>query len=314
MLNELTDENCLFWYTKHNDGIEINDTSGKKKLKPNKLSSFVGNSLLNGYEKYNPSDLESIYLLKDVLKCFEYENHNVVGLKIISLRRILLLFMLIPIFKYKDLNFKITYFKSYIFIEFVYELEGKDDNRDKLSYSGFKFEQILTEGDESKGFYCFVKKPLNLKSNNDANLYFTAEIDAIDAFNKPIELKTISKNPSVLLKQRKLISTWCQNDLIDCKFTILGYRSNNFKLNKIEQLSNLRLEQEIKLFDKNECRDCLNGILNQIVTNKPKSTETAIIYDLTYSYNTESFQNNFTFSKSDSKPSFEIQQFINRNS
>lgn len=286
-------------YTKLTNGIIIDDTTGQKQLKfpVGKINTrkFVGVNLLNGYEKFKPQDLNSIYLLNDVFEVMKYSmEQDLIKLKnfnIISARRVLLLLMLIPVHKYKDLRFNIIYWNQFIIIDFDWKFQHQqklDTNFLKLQYCGFKFEQIITEGDYNTSFYYFV----NQKSSN-TNIFFTAEIDAI-SHDKPIELKTIAKQPSFKHRQSKLIGAWCQNKLVGCKHTILGYRSSGFKLSKIQHFSNQQLEQEISLFSKQACLDSYQTILQQIIIKFQKN-DSPVTFQLNYHYTSENLDDNIKF-------------------
>jgi len=221
--------------------------SNQRRNKPKPQCSQIGADLLLGYSRFKPASPKLVYQLDDVFTALKHGlDEGLVDLRsehIVSLRRVLLILMLIPL-KQKHVKFNVIYWKNLIIIDYAWESEENDkfpnERLQQLQYSGFRFEEIVTSGDFNSRYYTFVQLVVN-----GVNLHYTAEIDGAikDNVNPSgyVELKTHLKLLSSLNLQQKLLSTWCQNKLIGCKHTVIGFRSGGFRLSSLKYYSNTDL-------------------------------------------------------------------------
>lgn len=249
------------YYTKTGDSIEFNELSGLKKIlipidpkkktgkkKKKPVASIIGSDLVHGFEDFTKPSLETIFQLNDLFSSIKYAIEHEHALKtdfnIISLRRNLLLLMTCPLSN-KELSFNVIYWRGLIIFDYNWQLEPQvkeDELTNKLQYSGFQFERIITDAtDDTTSFYTFVSHAVN-----EIPIHFTAEIDATKTSGKYglsnyIELKThtqLKSNPRTHFNynfQKKLLRTWCQNKLVDCTNTAIGFRSSSFTLSSIQK-------------------------------------------------------------------------------
>lgn len=268
------------------DAAKINNlrktTRGKCSIK----SAVIGSDLSQGFENFKKLDNQSLYLSVDLLQVLkEYganPEFNEIGKQksIITLRRNLLILMLLPL-THKECKFNLKCSGNLVFLESdsdYYDLLEKMKNTSLsklnstlalLQYSGFRFEDVITEDNDSKddlAFYTLMKHTVNSTS-----VIFTAEIDASLNSNSTspadyVELKTHatlhSKRQIPTLYIKKLISAWCQMKLIDCKTLIVGFRKPDYKLAAIKkyktnEITNLINENPL-ILDKSYSLNCLN--------------------------------------------------------
>jgi hypothetical protein len=272
-LKESIEPHELFHYTKTDTELKVDENLGlkvlnflpqvcKPKAKPkgnqrkNKSkpqiqsqpqSSQIGADLLEGFNKFQPASPKVVYQLDDVFTALKHGSDkglvDLLSINIVSSRRVLLLLMLIPL-KQKHVKFNVIYWKNLIVIDYDWESEENDkftnEKLQQLQYSGFRFEEIVTSGDFHSRYYTFVQQVVN-----GINLNYTAEVDGAIKNNLSasgyVELKTHSKLLSPLNLQQKLLSTWCQNKLIGCKHSVIGFRSSGFRLTSLKYYSNADL-------------------------------------------------------------------------
>lgn len=222
--------------------IPIGKEKGKKKKNTiNKQSTIIGSDLTIGFLDYRRPTEEEIYLLLDLLLALDkIEKRD--SITIASLRRNLLLLMLIPLNPSKEFLLNIIRWENYLIIDKdwttdslisqINNLNLENSDTDLLSYTGFRFEDLVTENEEedSQGnFYTVTGHDIS-----GTSVVFTAEIDASvkgkDGLSGYVELKShrYSKNSTIDLKlSRKLLSSWCQTRLISGKYVVIGFRKKS---------------------------------------------------------------------------------------
>ncbi|KAK6460019.1 hypothetical protein DFJ63DRAFT_256790 [Scheffersomyces coipomensis] len=272
-------------------------TKTNKSTSPS-FPALIGSDLSEGFQKFIPESIENIYSLEDLFKSIQYVmsdgSMSLSEFKIVTLRRNLMSLLLLPI-KRKPIRFNIIYWKHLIIIDYDWEFEDNNHQFSKSQYCGFKFEDVITkpftkatdvldeddiieklqnlsvsEDDQKMSYYTVVKSEIN-----KIPIFFTAEIDSGIKGNTPgiqnyVELKTHSNNssssidvnskpPSFALKS-KLVSTYCQNRLINAQHAIIGFRSTQFRLNSIKCFENNDIGNLINKYPLDLTDDCLvNG-------------------------------------------------------
>lgn len=284
-LNDLSPKQYMYFSKPNASAFVPNSTEslrtynlpiGKLKTKGAKLkkiihdnSKVIGTNLSQGWCKHNVSPtVDEVYTLNDLFLAVD-EHLSKDSLKeeqsIVSLRRILLLLMTIPLHPTKSYTFNIIPWNTLLIIDFDSAedelVEGLQklgiDNRKstpswftELQYTGFKFEETVTSGtipedhkstesESSSSFYTFTRHQVC-----SVPVYCTAEIDAtikgksnLDSY---IELKTHAKGSTLDYGlTRKLVQSWCQTKLINGKYLSIGFRkrdpsNTHFKLAAIK--------------------------------------------------------------------------------
>lgn len=279
----------LLHYTRTIAGeIKTNDKQGLKSLnisigkgtksKPIKSERIIGSDLTAGYGSYKKASAREIYQLDGLFTSLKYYLENAEDKKtsfdriqssIVSLRRNLLMLMLIPLNHWREYRFNVIYWKGIIVLDYDWEYFedditigmsnlslGRRNNTDLLQYSGFKFENLITLApDKSNDFYTLVSQ-----NYDNFNTVFTAEVDAginnVAALSSYVELKTHSQIKSQVdfKLASKLMSSWCQTKLVDGKHVVIGFRSKGFNLTSIKkyqtnEIANLLNLHPLKLPD-----------------------------------------------------------------
>ncbi|EMG48523.1 hypothetical protein G210_0897 [Candida maltosa Xu316] len=254
-------EECTF-YTDTDKKISFEDVSGlnvirlqlaphKRKAKNQKKQKpthkIIGADLTEGYSDFQFQDPKNIYSLNGILNSVKYlineKSYKLSDFKVVTLRRHLKKLMDIPIYK-QPIQFYVVYWKGLIFLVYDWEMEPKiSDNSVKLiQYAGFKFEDVLCEGNSQSRFYSVVKHSID----DDIPVLYSAEIDCAivkqPGTSNYVELKTHTKLPNdkyatVNKLNKKLLSTYIQNKFVDCQHTVIGFRSDDLKLAAIKTYS-----------------------------------------------------------------------------
>ncbi|KAI5962315.1 DXO1 [Candida pseudojiufengensis] len=333
---------CVF--TKFDkDEIRFNNSSGlneliiplnsKKKSKNSgrskKYKPIIGSCLTSGFDKYKHSILEEIYSLDDLFKSIKYlyDNKQLTknDLKILTLRRHLQKLINIPLNK-QPIKFNVIYWKKLIFFTYDWEenekeleFDQKDSTQQLLHYSGFKFEQIITNQDlRSTNFFSVSQHKIN-----KIPVLYSAEIDCgikkdDSNFENYVELKTHSNyNPKTLNKfHKKLMSLYCQNKFISCNHSIIGFRQD-FKLCSIKKYTNYELigileSNPIFLSDKcfintKHIFTWYNIVMNWIAEKENEiDKDELVVLKLSFDSETELMDSNLNFHKVNEKESNKI--------
>lgn len=257
----------------------LNISIGKvKKSKPIKLERIIGSDLTAGYESFKKASAREIYQLDGLFTSLKYYLENAEDKKtafdkiqssIVSLRRNLLMLMLIPLNHCREYRFNVIYWKGIIILDYDWEYFEDDitrgmsilslsrrNNTGLLQYSGFKFENLITLApDKSNDFYTLVSQ-----NYDKFNTIFTAEVDAgidnVASLSSYVELKTHSQIKSKIdfKLASKLMSSWCQTSLVDGKHVVIGFRSKGYNLTSIKkyqtnEIANLLSLHPLKLPD-----------------------------------------------------------------
>ena len=259
----------LLHYTKTENGkVKMNSKEGLKNLKislgqkkrNNRLSSYekiIGSDLTSGFEKFKKKSFNEIYQLEDLLSATEYSIQNGLEdglgskkLKIISLRRVLTEIMKMPLNISKERCFVVIFWKNLIIIDYGSKKEEDgllermsslkiNDRQSLLQYTGFKFEEIVTEQPSSLKaleYYTLVRQNID-----DFSVIFTAEIDASadpdGALSSYVELKTHNqvRRQTDAHFRRAIASSWCQTKLIAGRHIVYGFRTRGNKLGSIKK-------------------------------------------------------------------------------
>ncbi|CUM54329.1 uncharacterized protein AC631_00721 [Debaryomyces fabryi] len=257
----------------------LNIPIGKgKKLKSKTPERIIGSDLTTGYQGFKKASASEIYQLDGLFTSLKYyldnaenkqKSYERIQSSIMSLRRNLLMLMLIPLNHWKEYRFNVIYWKGMIILDYDWEYFEDDinigmsnlslsrrNNTELLQYTGFKFEDLITLApDKSNDFYTLVSQNFD-----NFNTIFTAEVDAgIDdatSLSSYVELKTHSQTKSQIdfKLSSKLMSSWCQTKLVDGKHVIIGFRSKSYNLTSIKkyqtnEISNLLNLHPLKLAD-----------------------------------------------------------------
>ena len=116
-----------------------------------------------------------------------------------------------------------------------------------IQYTGFKFEEVVSEGTRDLNFYTVVQHCVD-----NIPVIYTAEVDcSIDketGLENYIELKTHTKladdKISTINKlNKKLLSTFIQTKFIDCQHSIIGFRSTDLKIASIKNTHKENLQE-----------------------------------------------------------------------
>ncbi|KAI5954551.1 DXO1 [Candida jiufengensis] len=277
-------EQLCYYSKKSNNDIEYDNSSGlseikipiipsknKSKSKNNKREKpqdpIIGSCLTTGFDEYIHPTLNEIYSFDDLFKSIIHLHNKRVILKkdfkIITLRRHLQKLMNIPLDK-QEVKFNVIYWKGIIFFAYDWEENKQEEEYTSkqltqrlLQYSGFKFEQILTEKVEERNENSNFFTVSQHKINNKIPIIYSAEIDCgisnEATFENYVELKTHSKLNDDKLKTlnklyRKLMKMYCQNKFISSNYSVIGFRSLDFKLMSIKKYTNYEL---VGLFNSN---------------------------------------------------------------
>lgn len=195
---------------------------------------YIGGDLTSGFSLYVPASAASIYQTDDVRVVVDSLD---AAPSLVSLRRILLLLVLIPLDSANHRKFLIRKQDQNFVLEYIYSGEQPFE---VVNYTGFRFESLVTAPATSETYHSYYTL-LNQRIG-DLLVHFTAEIDA-GWDEQYIELKTHSAKAYVNTKQytRKLLVSYCQTKLIDCQNLIIGFRtstrSRKYKLDKVQRLN-----------------------------------------------------------------------------
>lgn len=271
-------EECTYFTKSNNNNIlKFDDTTGlntvlvsytqqskKRKQKKTNASSkgrpkIIGSDLTQGFSDFKPGSLKDIYLLNNIFKSIQYliqnKNFTPQDFKIVTARRHLQKLMTIPIHK-QEVQFNVIYWKGMIFFAYDWKSESttkvEDPYNKLIQYTGFKFEEVVSEGTRDLNFYTVVQHCVD-----NIPVIYTAEVDcSIDketGLENYIELKTHTKladdKISTINKlNKKLLSTFIQTKFIDCQHSIIGFRSTNLKIASIKKYTQRELAGEINSF------------------------------------------------------------------
>lgn len=213
-------------YSKIDNNLILNDKSALKTLNYDKI---IGSDLSQGFQYYRPSPNEEIYQLNDLFQVLNQIPGSEVP-RIVSIRRNLMILMLIPLTE-QECEFNVIYKDNDIIIDYKWDETTTNDTL--VAYSGFKFEELMTnnQSDDST-YYTVINQTIN-----DLNILITAEIDS-QSNGDYIELKTHNYKSSPSKLAKKLLVSWCQTRLINSNKIIVGFRSasssGRFKLRSIK--------------------------------------------------------------------------------
>lgn len=251
----------------------LNISIGKGKKVKSKISEgIIGSDLKAGYEGFKRASTKEIYQLDGLFTSLKYyledaenkqKSFKRMQLSIISLRRNLLMLMLIPLNYRKELRFNVIYWKGMIILDNDWEYFEEDiskrmsklslsrrNNTDLLQYTGFKFEDLITLApDKSNDFYTLVSQNFD-----NFNTLFTAEVDAgiadTTSLSSYVELKTHSQTKSQIdfKLASKLITSWCQTKLVDGKHVVIGFRSKSYNLTSIKKYQTNEITNLLNLY------------------------------------------------------------------
>ncbi|KAI3405406.2 DXO1 [Candida oxycetoniae] len=264
------------YFTQSGGQLHYNDTTGlgiinipigstksgytkNKGQKAEKRQPLIGTSLSEGFDDYQRTSLDQIYSLDDLFESIHYLlNKGVLSrndLKFLTLRRHLQKLMNIPLDRQLG-QFNVIYWKELIF--FTYDWENSLQKEEctytytelLLQYSGFKFEQLLTDSETISKYFTVVKHKVN-----GIPVIYTAEIDCgitkSPGLTNYVELKTHSHLLDNKLKTKnkfhhKLMKTYCQNKFISCKNAVVGFRSADFKLTSVKKYTDFELAKTLR--------------------------------------------------------------------
>ncbi|CAH2355122.1 putative decapping nuclease [[Candida] railenensis] len=283
--NDLSPTQCMYFSKPNASAFVPNSTEslrtyklpvGKPKTKDSRSkkvihdkSKVIGTNLSEGWRHhYVPATLDEVFKLNDLFLAVD-EQLSKDAIKadqsIVSLRRILLLLMTIPLHPTKSYTFNIIPWNNLLIIDFDSTedelVEGLQklgiDKKERtpswvteLQYTGFKFEEAvtcraiqeedkITDGESLSSFYTFTRHQVG-----SVPVYCTAEIDATIKGNSNlasyIELKTHTKGSTLDYGlTRKLVQSWCQTKFINGKYLSIGFRkrdttNTHFKLAAIK--------------------------------------------------------------------------------
>lgn len=223
--------------------LPIGDGNGKRSAKgktPKAKAKVIGVDLTEGFSTYKRPTNEDVYSLNELFLVIDRQEEEVEKGSIVSLRRNLLLLMLIPLNVSKEYTFNVIPCGGYFIVDFDFDadLAGAVDNltlseadpssrlHDMLCFTGLKFEEVVTNsGGGDSSFHTVTKHAV--KKNP---VQIIAEIDASTKVSAPglssyVELKTHTSTSLLDYKlTKKLISTWCQTKLVNGNHVAIGFR------------------------------------------------------------------------------------------
>ncbi|KAI5965423.1 DXO1 [Candida margitis] len=241
------------------DELKIPFASKNKKKKQKRKEGgekdrpIIGTCLTEGFDDFVSPNLNDVYSLNDLFRSLQYliESGKLSRdkLKVLTMRRHLMKLMCVP-FNKQQVNFNVIYWRGLIIFAYDWGEEMKlvsDSYQRMYQYSGYEFEKVVTETmrDSKSRFYTVVQH-----SVGDNPVCYSAEIDC--AISKEpglanyVELKTHSKLLDDKFKtanklQRKLMTLYCQNKFISCNYSLIGFRSMDFKLASIKKYTECEL-------------------------------------------------------------------------
>ncbi|KAG5420581.1 DXO1 [Candida metapsilosis] len=258
----------LCHYTKEDTTLKFADISGldqvkisfgpqnkkKRQKKRENEPPLIGACLSEGFHDFVSSNLDTVYSLDDIFKSVQHliENNTLSRdkLKVLTTRRHLMKLMSIPLNK-QPVSFDVIYWRGLIIFAYDWDKELREvsDNFQKMyQYSGFQFERVATgkpHQETASSFYTVVQHTVGQN-----NVTYSAEIDCAvslePGLHNYVELKTHATLPDDKLKtanklQRKLMVLYCQNKFISCKYSAIGFRSQNFRLVSLKKYTEYEL-------------------------------------------------------------------------
>ncbi|KAI5901418.1 hypothetical protein K4G60_g555 [Candida parapsilosis] len=273
----------LCYYTKDESTLKFGDISGlhevkipfgskgktKKKRVSDKGPVIIGTCLTEGFDKFEQPNLNDVYSLEDLFRSLQYLIQSGElsrdSLKFLTMRRHLMKLMCIPLNK-QPVSFNVIYWRGLIIFAYDWDEELKlipDDYLKLYQYSGFKFEEVVTDhaADEPKSSFHSVTQHFAGKNM----ITYSAEIDCaiskMPGLSNYVELKTHSSLPDDKLKtanklQRKLMALYCQNKFISCNYSAIGFRTTDFRLSSIKKYTQYELVgllDKLPIFLSNSC-------------------------------------------------------------